>query len=133
MNMMEVKNIDMISEDIEARIENVDKHIGAKILELRLSRGMSRQQLASMIGVSHQQTQKYEKGVNRISASRLYIIAQALGQNVKVFYEGLDTGENCTVPDSHQRMCIEISRNFLRIRKPLHQTAVNTLIKTLAE
>ena len=62
--------------------EQIDTAIGQKIHELRISLGLSRQQLAGKIGVTHQQLQKYEKGTNRISAGRLVAIAQALGKSV---------------------------------------------------
>ena len=112
--------------------EKIDNYIGMKIHELRISMGFSRQQLASQIGVTHQQLQKYEKGTNRISAGRLAAIAKALQKPVSYFFEGVDDEENI-LPSQHQRMCIEVSRNFLRIRNPMHQNAINLLVRTLAE
>ena len=109
----------------------VDKHIGGKILSIRLALGLSRTQLADKIDVTQQQLQKYEKGTNRISASRLVVIAKALSKNISYFYEGL-SDDNEPMVTQHQRMCIEVSRNFMRIENPDHQAAVNTLIKSLA-
>ena len=109
----------------------VDKHVGGKILSLRLANGWSRTQLADKIDVTQQQLQKYEKGANRISVSRLVVIAKALSQGVSYFYEGL-SDDNEPMVTQHQRMCIEVSRNFMRIQNPEHQTAVNILIKSLA-
>ncbi len=114
------------------QIDAIDRLIGARIQELRLAKGMSRHQLAEMIGVTHQQLQKYEKGINRISAGRLAMIAKALAKSVSYFYEDTE-GENTTVPTQHQRMCIEVSRNFMRIKNANHQEAVNTLVRTLAD
>lgn len=113
--------------------ERVDTLIGMKVHELRISMGLSRQQLASKIDVSHQQLQKYEKGTNRISAGRIVAIAKAMKKPVAFFFEGLNKTENDKLPTQHQRMCIEVSRNFLRIKNPMNQNAVNNLIKTLAE
>ena len=114
--------------------ERIDTIIGIKIHELRISMGLSRQQLASQIGVTHQQLQKYEKGTNRISAGRLAAIAKALNKTVAYFFDGVeDAGNDPVLPNQHQRMCIEVSRNFLRIKDPMHQNAVNLLVKTLAE
>lgn len=111
--------------------DHIDKKIGMKIQELRIAMGMSRHQLAEKIGVTHQQTQKYEKGINRISAGRLASIAEALQKPVGYFFE--DEENNDTVlPSQHQRMCIEVSRNFLKINNPAYREAVNTLIRTLA-
>jgi transcriptional regulator with XRE-family HTH domain len=67
----------------------VSRHIGFRIRRLRKSRGVSQQSLGSAVGVSLQQIQKYEKGVNRISAPMLYGAAIALGAPLQAFHEGL--------------------------------------------
>ncbi len=113
--------------------EKIDTYIGMKIHELRISMGLSRQQLADKIGVTHQQLQKYEKGTNRISAGRLAAIAKALNKPVAFFFEGADDDSSDVLPSQHQRMCIEVSRNFLRIKNPMHQNAINLLVRTLSE
>lgn len=113
--------------------EKIDTYIGMKIHELRISMGLSRQQLADKIGVTHQQLQKYEKGTNRISAGRLVAIAKALNKPVAFFFEGADDDSGDVLPSQHQRMCIEVSRNFLRIKNPMHQNAINLLVRTLSE
>jgi len=110
----------------------VDKHVGGKILLQRLAYGFSRAQLAKKIDITQQQVEKYEKGRNRISASRLVVIAKALSKNISYFYEGLSDDSEPMVTQ-HQRMCIEVSRNFMRIESTVHQEAVNTLIKSLAK
>lgn len=112
--------------------DKIDKIIGVRIHELRISMGLSRQQLAEQIGVTHQQLQKYEKGTNRISAGRLAAIAKVLGKAVAYFFENI-TDNDGYLPSQHQRMCIEVSRNFLKIKNPMHQNAVNLLVRTLAE
>jgi transcriptional regulator with XRE-family HTH domain len=109
----------------------VDKHVGSKILSLRLAYGLSRNQLAQKLDITQQQVEKYEKGTNRISASRLVVIAKALSKDISYFYEGLSDDSEPMVTQ-HQRMCIEVSRNFMRIESADHQTAVNILIKSLA-
>lgn len=109
----------------------VDIIIGVKINELRIYMGLSRQQLAIKIGVTHQQLQKYEKGTNRISSGRMVAIAQALNKPIAFFFEGVEGGE-VALPAQHQRMCIEVSRNFLKIKSPQHQQAINMLVRTLA-
>lgn len=113
--------------------EKIDTYIGMKIHELRISMGLSRQQLADKIGVTHQQLQKYEKGTNRISAGRLAAIAKALNKPVSFFFEGADDDATDVLPSQHQRMCIDVSRNFLRIKNPMHQNAINLLVRTLSE
>lgn len=115
--------------------EKIDTIIGMRIHELRISMGLSRQQLAAKIGVTHQQLQKYEKGTNRISAGRLVAIAQALNKPVSFFFDDVENGDKDSnmLPTQHQRMCIEVSRNFLRIKNPMHQNAINLLVRTLSE
>lgn len=114
-------------------IIEVDKFIGNRIYTLRLAQGLSRQQLAKIIGVTHQQLQKYEKGTNRISVGRLFLIARALSKDISYFYEGMADNNQETVTTQHQRMCIEVSRNFMKIENASHQNAVNTLIKSLSK
>ncbi|WP_375319129.1 helix-turn-helix domain-containing protein [Candidatus Tisiphia endosymbiont of Oplodontha viridula] len=113
-------------------ISKVDKLIGERIYSLRLAKGLSRQQLAKAIEVTHQQLQKYEIGLNRIPIGRLVLIAKALEKNIDYFYEGLEDIKNIEpVQTQHQRMCIEVSRNFMKIRNPTHQQAINALIHSM--
>ncbi len=112
-------------------IIKVDKVIGNKVYTLRLAKGLSRQELADDIGVTHQQLQKYEKGINRISVGRLALIANSLGKPIDYFYSGVDGANEEPETTQHQRMCIEVSRNFMKIQNPEHQSAVNTLVRSL--
>ena len=112
-------------------INHIDTHIGQKIYSLRLAMGMSRQELGDQIGVTHQQCQKYEKGTNRVSAGRLALIAKALNKPIDYFYADINKDVESVITH-HQRMCIELSRNFMKIKNSIYQDAVNTLVKTLA-
>jgi transcriptional regulator with XRE-family HTH domain len=114
-----------------AEAEAIDTAIGERINELRISIGLSMQQLSDKIGVTHQQTQKYVKGTNRISAGRLVAISKALNKPVAYFFEGIEKAE--AMPTQHTRMCIEVSRNFLKIKSPAVQIGVNNLMRTLAQ
>lgn len=67
----------------------VDREIGARVRARRLEIGMSQERLAEVLGITFQQVQKYEKGVNRIAASRLCDIAKALDEPIIGFFEGL--------------------------------------------
>jgi len=113
-------------------IDIVDKHVGNKIHSLRLARGLSRQQLSKIIEVTHQQVQKYEKGSNRLSIGRLILIAKALGEVTSYFYQEIDKESDKALVTQHQRMCLEVSRNFMKIKDPEHQIAVNVLIRSLS-
>ena len=73
--------------------EEVDMHVGARIRLRRRFLGLTQQQLAEQLGLTFQQVQKYERGSNRVSASKLYEISRALQTPVPYFFEGLsDTG-----------------------------------------
>ena len=65
-----------------------DKHVGARVRLRRLMLGMSQEKLGDALGVTFQQLQKYEKGANRISASRLQHMSQILQVPVSFFFEG---------------------------------------------
>jgi len=113
------------------RANDTDRHVGTRIRERRIMLGLSQQQMADLIGVTYQQAHKYERGINRISAGRLYEIAQVLGIPVGYFFEGLD---NQRVPDltQRQRMCLELARNFSSIGNEKHQEALSQLARALA-
>lgn len=68
----------------------VDVHVGKRIRHRRWMVGMTQQQLAEKVGIKFQQIQKYETGMNRVSASRLWDIAEALSAPVAFFFEGAD-------------------------------------------
>jgi transcriptional regulator with XRE-family HTH domain len=72
----------------------VDVHVGKKIRQRRWLIGMTQQQLAGKVGIKFQQIQKYETGANRVSASRLWDIAEALDTPVSSFFEGIEEAEN---------------------------------------
>lgn len=68
----------------------VDVHVGKRIRHRRWMSGTTQQQLAERVGIKFQQIQKYETGMNRVSASRLWDIASALGVTVDFFFEGMN-------------------------------------------
>jgi len=75
---------------VETRLPNpVDLHVGARIRLRRRMQGVSQEKLADALGLTFQQVQKYERGANRVSASKLYEIASALRAPVSYFFEGL--------------------------------------------
>jgi transcriptional regulator with XRE-family HTH domain len=74
----------------------IDIHVAARLRMRRMLQGVSQEALAARIGVTFQQIQKYEKGQNRIGASRLFQLAQALSAPVDYFFEGLPTEQGET-------------------------------------
>ena len=111
---------------------DVDRFVGGRIRERRVMLGLSQQQMANLIGVTYQQAHKYERGINRISAGRLYEIARVLSVPVSFFYEGLDDVQGSDDLSSRQRMCLELARNFIQIPNERHREALSQLARVLA-
>ena len=114
-----------------SRASDADRHVGTRIRERRTMLGLSQQQLAHMIGVTYQQAHKYERGLNRISAGRLFEIAEVLAVPIAWFFEGLTTNFQQEVPP-RQRMCLELARNFAAIDNEKHQEALSQMARALA-
>ena len=81
---------------------HVDVHVGKRIRHRRWLLGMTQQQLAEQVGIKFQQIQKYETGANRVSASRLWDIADTLGVPVSFFFEGLVSANGDMAPATAQ-------------------------------
>jgi transcriptional regulator with XRE-family HTH domain len=111
----------------------VDTRIGAKINELRLALGTTRQDLAGQIGVTHQQLQKYERGVNRITVSRLIDISKCLDVPIDTFIDAANQDNEVLGQDFKQRLCMEVMRDFIKITRSDQQEAVRKLVKALAQ
>ncbi len=81
------------------RANQIDVAVGANLRRIRSLRQMTQEALAAQIGVTFQQVQKYEKGTNRISASKLVVIAEALGCDLSSLFAGVaDEGHNDPIP-----------------------------------
>ena len=122
----------------------VDLHVGARVRMRRKFLGMSQEGLAETIALTFQQVQKYERGSNRISASKLYEISKALKAPVAYFFEGY--GENEAVEgfsesESEQFVHgflmttegIELAEAFPRIKNAKHRRRILELVRSLAE
>jgi len=108
-------------------IDDLRNNTARKIKELRVAKGLSRQQLANKIDVTHQQLKKYEDGDNAISSSRLQLIAHVLGAKISYLYE-----DPLVNDDSNNRMMMEISRKFKNIKNPAKRRAALDIITALA-
>ena len=115
-----------------ARTQDTDRHIGARIRKRRITVGLTQRQMAQLMGVSYQQAYKYEKGTNRVTASRLYSIAQALEVDVTYFYEGLPT-TGPSAPSPQRRMFEDLARDYLNIPVQEHREAILALVRALAD
>jgi transcriptional regulator with XRE-family HTH domain len=118
----------------------IDRKIGQRVRTRRLEIGMSQERLAELLGVTFQQVQKYEKGVNRIAASRLYDIAAALDMPAARFFENLSNRPGVSedkqefvddvlaTPEGSQLVSLFSSIKSLKVRR-----RVVELVKALAE
>jgi transcriptional regulator with XRE-family HTH domain len=114
-----------------SRTQDIDRYVGARIRERRIMLGLTQQQLADLIGVTYQQAHKYERGINRVSAGRLFEVAQVLSVPVSFFFDGLEQ-ENERAISPRERMCLELARNFAQIPNQRHQEALSQLARVLA-
>lgn len=114
-----------------SRAQDVDRHVGARMRERRVMLGLTQQQMAELIRVTYQQAHKYEKGINRVAAGRLYNIAQALGVDVSYFFEGIDD-EKAFKPNPQQRMLLDLARNFIAMPNRRYQEALCGLARALS-
>lgn len=129
---------------MSAKVPNpIDAYVGSRVRTRRLMLGMSQERLAEQIGVTFQQVQKYEKGTNRIGASRLQAIANVLAVPVAFFFQqdnsqplntdglgainGLeDLSEFLTSKEG-----LSLNKAFMKITDPSIRLSVLTLIKSL--
>jgi transcriptional regulator with XRE-family HTH domain len=81
----------------------VDIHVGSRVRLRRTLLGLSQDKLARAIGVSFQQLQKYERGTNRISASRLYALSKVLGVGISWFFEDAPSNSKRRTPPAEPR------------------------------
>ena len=79
----------MTKKNKEFKIHPVDIHVGKKLRQKRLEHGISQDELANSVNLTFQQIQKYEKGSNRISSSKLFDFSKFLKTDIKYFFEGL--------------------------------------------
>jgi transcriptional regulator with XRE-family HTH domain len=101
------------------RPDPVDVEVGHRIRIERLSRGMSQTALANQLGVTFQQVQKYEKGVNRVGAGRLTKIAEVLGVPVGMFFSGkeiLDSEKSDKAHEDSPLKLLTVSGAFRLLR-----------------
>ena len=119
----------------------VDIHVGSRVRQRRQLLGLSQEKLAAALGLTFQQVQKYERGTNRISASRLYAISQALDVPLYYFFEEFDGGMLTPLGDDPEtslndldvkRDTFQLVRAYLRISDPHTKRRFFELVKSMA-
>ena len=129
----------------------VDIHVGARLRLRRNLLGMSQEQLGKATGLTFQQIQKYERGANRMGASRLHQLGRLLNVPVAYFFEdlsapqlqnaGFSNSEQAKLEGAptndgeilHRRETLELIRAYYRITDPKQRRTVYNLIKSMAE
>jgi transcriptional regulator with XRE-family HTH domain len=123
----------------------IDIHVGARLRMRRLMVGMSQSRLGEALSVTFQQIQKYEKGANRIGASRLQQLARVLEVPPAFFFEGAPAGESGKAafaePASNAYVVdflstsegLQLNRSFAQIRDPKVRKRILDLVATLAK
>jgi transcriptional regulator with XRE-family HTH domain len=122
-----------------------DTHVGQRVRTRRLMLGMSQSNVADALGVTFQQLQKYEKGINRISASRLQHISQILQVPVTFFFEGAPNvpGEERAQTDAPFPQFVSdylvtsdglnLTKAFMQIRDPKLRRSIVNLVEQIAD
>jgi len=112
--------------------DDTDRYVGARVRDRRRMLGLTQHQLAELIGLSYQQVNKYERGLNRVSSGRLYQIAQALDTDVGYFFEGMGM-DDALGPTQQQRLLMKLVRDFMAIPLRSHQQGIISLARALAD
>lgn len=123
--------------DPDAAPHPIDVHVGRRVAERRLALRYNQSELGRALDLTFQQVQKYEKGTNRISASKLWLIAQFLGVDLAYFFDGLPTDrtvsaqrhvEEGTAPTRHS---MEIFTRVVELPIP-QQKLVLELVRSMS-
>ena len=132
------------SDDRSSRRANpVDVHVGSRVRLRRMLLGMSQEKLGEHLGLTFQQIQKYEKGINRIGASRLFDLSKVLAVPVQFFYEELPVsgdgaGGFAEQPESYaveflsSREGLELNKAFARITDARVRRSIVELVRSFA-
>ncbi|MCT4654300.1 MAG: helix-turn-helix domain-containing protein [Cohaesibacter sp.] len=121
----------------------IDLYVGTRIRLRRGVAGISQTELAEKVGITFQQIQKYEKGTNRVGASRLLEIANALGVSVDFFFEGVSTAEednkreladatNLIIEFLSSSEGLQLNQAFVKIQNQVIRRSIIDIVKELA-
>jgi len=119
----------------------IDIQVGNRVRIRRMLIGMSQERLGDLLGLTFQQVQKYEKGVNRIGAGRLFEVSRILNVPIDFFYEGVNTQPGAGEPEGAPPVMefvssgegLQLSLAFMKIKDAKVRKRVLDLMKSLAE
>ncbi len=131
----------------QRRADLVDAHVGKKLRAQRTLQGMSQEKLGEALGLTFQQIQKYERGANRIGASRLYQLSKIFGVSVDYFFQdypetvsrdpqltGFSETSDSPVKDPlMRRETLELVRSYYGIKDARARKAIFELVKAMAK
>lgn len=136
---------------IDGKPNPVDVHVGFRLRQRRTLMGLSQEKLGAILGLTFQQVQKYERGANRISASRLFDLAQILNTDVNYFFQDMPTDVASLSPSRlhgmaeapepydlepdpmARRETLELVRAYYRIKDRSQRKSLFELTKAIAE
>lgn len=140
----------VVGADKESRPSPIDVHVGSRIRLRRTLLGMSQERLGEALGLTFQQVQKYERGVNRVGASRLFDLSRVLDVPISFFFDdmpeslantyGVQTGRRAGIAELqdgfaddalNRRETLELVRAYYRITDPAVRKRVFDLIKSM--
>ncbi|NEI71016.1 helix-turn-helix domain-containing protein [Rhizobium lusitanum] len=110
----------------------VDVTVGANVRRIRVAMGLSQEKLAEQLGVTFQQVQKYEKGTNRISASRLVLIAGALRVDINDLFAGANVENASPIAPRLSRDALRIAEVFDKIKNKTSRQSVMNVVRVVA-
>ena len=113
--------------------QRVDDHVGLRLRQRRQELNLSQTAVADRLGVTFQQVQKYERGMNRISASRLHDLCEILSVPVEYFFEGLDTVEGeLDGPDLSDPELAALVDAYSGIARQATRTKLSAMLRAVA-
>lgn len=122
------------------KLDPLDILVGKRIRTQRLMRKMSQSELGKQLGITFQQIQKYESGVNRVGAGRLQTIAKIFDLPVSVFFgednatlDASDTANETVLNFLNTARAVKLVKDFSRIKDPAIQQAVVALVEKIAD
>lgn len=144
---MEKLSVEATNKNQTRKPNPIDIHVGGRIRLRRMMSGLSQERLGEHMGLTFQQIQKYEKGANRVGASRLFQLAQVLEVPVSYFFDDLESDEASGLASGfaesksqdfvleflNSREGLELNRAFVKIQDPKVRRKVVDLIRSLSE
>ena len=118
--------------------KTLDAHVGQRIRDKRNERGMSQTEVANALGVTFQQVLKYERGTNRVGASRLYDLSRILNVPVQIFFEGLENQADTLRGDAENVVhlikpdTIELVEAYYKVDNPHVRRQILSTIRSIS-